>query len=221
MGANNGVTPLASDGITPPGGNAPAAQAAAEVIAVATPGNAAYKIGPMDVLDISVFKVPELSRTVNVSDTGTINLPLVGEIPASGMTTQQMERSLASRLGAKYLQNPQVTVIVKEYNSQRVTISGEIKSPGVYPLKGKTSLLQVVAMAGGFQESSNSTVLVLRQSEGKRSAAKFDVSDIQKGRAEDPTLQAGDVVVAGTSALKKGFNSILKALPLAGAFAIL
>ena len=137
------------------------------------------------------------------------------------MTTQQMERSLASRLGAKYLQNPQVTVIVKEYNSQRVTISGEIKRPGVYPLKGKTSLLQLVAMAGGFQESSNSTVLVLRQSDGKRSAAKFDVSDIQKGRAEDPTLQAGDVVVAGTSTLKKGFNSILKALPLAGAFAIL
>ena len=64
-------------------------------------------------------------------------------------------------------------------------------------------------------------MLVLRQSEGKRSAAKFDVSDIQKGRAEDPTLQAGDVVVAGTSAMKKGFNTILKALPLAGAFAIL
>ena len=71
LAASNGVTPLASNGITPPGGNAPAAQAADQVMAVATPGNAAYKIGPMDVLDISVFKVPELSRTVNVSDTGT------------------------------------------------------------------------------------------------------------------------------------------------------
>jgi polysaccharide export outer membrane protein len=207
--------------MVPPGGNAPAAQAADQVIAASTPGSAAYKIGPMDVLDISVFKVPELSRSVVVSGTGTVNLPLVGEMVASGMTTRQMEHSLAAKLGAKYLQNPQVTVVVKEYNSQRVTISGEIKKPGVYPIMGQTSLLQLVAMAGGFEASSDSTVLVLRQNDGKRSAAKFNVSDIQKGRADDPTMQAGDVVVAGTSTLKKGFNSILKALPIAGAFALL
>ena len=194
-----------------------AAQPASIVTQVATPEDGAYQIGPMDVLDISVFKVPELSQTVSVSDTGTVNLPLVGEVPAGGMTTQELERSLASGLGAKYLQNPQVTVTVKEYNSQRVTISGEIKSPGVYPIKGKTSLLQIVAMAGGFQENSNSTVLVLRQSGGKRSATKFDVSQIEKGRREDPILQPGDTLVAGTSAIKKGFNTVLKGLPVAGA----
>ena len=194
-----------------------AAQPASIVTQGATPEHGEYQIGPMDELDISVFKVPELSQTVTVSDTGTVNLPLVGEVPAGGMTTQQMERSLASRLGAKYLQNPQVTVTVKNYNSQRVTISGEIKSPGVYPIKGKTSLLQLVAMAGGFQENSNSTVLVLRQSGGKRSATKFDVSQIEKGRREDPILQPGDTLVAGTSTIKKGFNTLLKGLPIAGA----
>ena len=91
----------------------------------------------------------------------------------------------------------------------------------MYPVKGKTSLLELVAMAGGLKQTSDSTVLVLRQDGGKRSAAKFDVGNIQKGRADDPTMQAGDVVVAGTSAIKAGFNNVLKALPIAGLFAFL
>jgi polysaccharide export outer membrane protein len=185
------------------------------------PTTAGYKIGAMDVLDISVFQVPELTKSVQVADTGTINLPLVGEIAVVGKTAQQVERDLTARLGAKYLQNPQVTVYVKEYNSQQVTISGEIKKPGVFPLKGRTSLLQLIALAGGFEDDSDSTVLVLRESNGKKSAATFDVSAIQKGRANDPALQSGDIVVAGKSAIKAGFNAILKALPVAGLFSFL
>jgi polysaccharide export outer membrane protein len=181
----------------------------------------ACTIGSADVLEISVFKVPELTKTVVVADTGTINLPLVGEVPAAGKTAQQLERDLTSKLGARYLQNPQVTVMVKENNSQRVTIQGAVEKPGVYPIRGKTTLLELVATAGGFKEYSDSTVLVLRSSQGKRSAAKFDVAAIQKGQAEDPTVQSDDVVVAGNSAIKKGFNAVLKALPIAGLFTIL
>ena len=181
----------------------------------------AYRIGSADMLDITVFKVPELSKTVQVSETGTINLPLVGEVQAAGKTTQELERVLTAKLGATYLQNPQVSVLVKENNSQHVTIQGAVEKPGVYPVKGKTSLLELVAMAGGLKQTSDSTVLVLRQDGGKRSAAKFDVGTIQKGRADDPTMQAGDVVVAGTSAIKAGFNNVLKALPIAGLFAFL
>jgi polysaccharide export outer membrane protein len=181
----------------------------------------AYRIGPLDVLDISVFQVPELTKSVQVADTGTINLPLVGEVSVAGKTAQQVERDLTAKLGAKYLQNPQVTVYVKEYNSQQVTIEGAIQKPGVFPLKGKTSLLQLIALANGFDPNSDWTVLVLRQSNGKKSAAKFDVDAIQKGRAEDPLLQSGDIVVAGSSAIKAGFSNILKALPVAGLFAFL
>jgi len=181
----------------------------------------AYRIGASDVLQIFVFKVPELSQTVQVADTGTVNLPLVGEIPAAGRTAHDLERELTARLGAQYLKNPQVTVYVKEYNSQKVTVTGDIKKPGVYPLSGKTTLMQVVANAGGFEASTNWEVLVLRQTNGKRSAAKFDVSQIQAGRADDPTLQAGDVLVAGSSAIKRGYGAILKALPIAGLFAFM
>ncbi len=83
---------------------------------MSTPGARAYKVGPQDVLDISVFKVPELTKSVQVAESGSINLPLVGEIQAAGKTAQDIERDLAKKLGAKYLQSPQVTVFVKEYN---------------------------------------------------------------------------------------------------------
>jgi polysaccharide export outer membrane protein len=180
-----------------------------------------YKLGPLDIIDITVFNVPELSKTVQVAQTGTVNLPLVGEVPAAGKTTQEFERDLAARLGARYLQNPQVTVLVKEYNSQKVTVTGAVKKPGVYSINARTSLLQIVAMAGDFESVSDSTVLVLRTSGGKRMAAKFDVDAIQSGRAQDPPVQAGDMVIAGTSAIKSGFNYILRAVPIAGLWAVL
>jgi polysaccharide export outer membrane protein len=181
-------------------------------------GNAAYKIGALDVLDISVFKVPELSKSVQVADTGTINLPLVGEIQAAGKTAQQLERDLASKLGAKYLQSPQVTVYVKEHNSQRATIEGAVRKPGVYPIRGKTSLLQFVAIAQGLDPSSDSTAVVFREINGRRSAGKFDIDAIRGGRANDPAIQQGDVIVVGTSAIKAAFNNILKVLPVASVF---
>ena len=170
----------------------------------------------MDVLDISVFKVPELSKSVQVADTGTINLPLVGEVPADGMTAQDVERSLTRKLGAKYLQNPQVTVYVREYNSQRVTIEGAVKSQGVYPIRGRSSLMQMIATAGGLDAKSDSTVVVFRNTDGQRAAARFDLDDIKKGQAEDPSLQAGDMVLVGTSAVKEALENVLKVLPLAG-----
>jgi polysaccharide biosynthesis/export protein len=229
----NNVAPLGSSGQVTSDSLAPrqdaaqgpvhprATQPADAVVLVSTTGGSSYKIGPLDVLDISVFKVPELSKTVQVAGSGTINLPLVGEIPAAGKTTQQLERDLTSKLGATYLQNPQVTVFIKEYNSQRVTVEGAVKTPGVYPVKSETSLLQVIAMAGDFQPESDSTILILRSANGKRTAAKFDVSAIQTGRAQDPILQSGDVIIAGTSAIKKGFSNVLKALPVASLFTLL
>ena len=198
-----------------------ARKVAKKLAAVAKPGSASYMIGPQDVLDISVFKVAELSKTVRVSDIGTVNMPLVGEIRAGGRTARDVERELTRKWGAKYLQNPQVTVFVKEYNSQRVTIEGAVKKPGVFPIRGKMTLLQAIATVGGFSAASDSTVLVFRETNGKRKAAKFDVASIRSGAAHDPRLQAGDVVIAGKSAIKAGLNNILKVLPLAGVFTLL
>ena len=139
---------------------------------IATPGSADYKIGPQDVLDISVFKVPELTRSVQVADAGTINLPLVGEVTATGKTAREIEHDLATKLGAKYLQSPQVTVYIKEYNSQRVTLDGAVKKPGVYPIRGKTTLMQAVALAEGLNDIADSScIVVFRLTGDKRTAS--------------------------------------------------
>src|SRR5262245_29570354 len=151
--------------------------------------NGSYRIGALDVLDITVFQVPELTKSVQVGDNGMINLPLVGEVNVGGKTPNEVERELTAKLGAKYLQNPQVSVYVKEYNSQSVTVSGAVNKPGVYQIKGKTSLMQAIAMAGDLNPNSDSSILILRQRDGKRLAGRFDLSAIQNGQADDPTLQ--------------------------------
>jgi polysaccharide export outer membrane protein len=199
----------------------PLARAADKLTSAARPGNSGYKIGPLDVVEFSVFKVPELTRTAQVNENGTINLPLVGEVQAAGRTAHEVERDLADQLGKKYLQSPQVSVLVKEYNSQRVTVEGAVRRPGVYPLRGKTSLLQVIATAEGLDTASDTTVVVFRNLEGKRHAAKFDIGQIRTGATTDPPIQSGDVIVAPSSAMKGTFELILKSLPIATVFALL
>lgn len=198
-----------------------ASQAADSLTAVAKPGNAAYKIGPLDVLNISVFKVPDLTKDVQVAEDGSINYPLVGDVPAAGRTAHELEQELTKRLGQKYLKNPQITVLVKEFNSQRVTVSGSVKTSGVYSIKGNTSLMQVVAMAGDVDTSTDSgDVVVFRSINGQRSAAKFDLDAIRSGKAADPQVEPGDVIVVNSSATKVALHNVLTALPLATTAAV-
>lgn len=183
--------------------------------ATSQPGNAGYKIGPQDVLEFAVFKAPELQRTVQVSETGSINLPLLGDQQASGRTATELEKDIAQRLGKKYLQNPQVSINIREYNSQRITLEGAVKKPGVYPLRGRSTLLQVIATAEGFTDIGDATVVIFRNDGGQRMVAKFDIASIRSGASSDPVLQAGDTIVAPTSFTKEAFATIMKALPLA------
>ena len=179
------------------------------------PNSKAYKIGPRDVLEVTVFKVPDLSKVVQVSEAGTINYPLVGELEAGGRTAREVEQDLTKLLGAKYLQNPQIGVFIKEYNSQRVTVEGAVKKPGVYPITGGMSLLQAIATAGGFESNAEETILLIRQKTGKSSAGKFDVSQIRQGKSEDVQLEAGDVIIASTSDIKQGMEVFYRLAPLA------
>jgi polysaccharide export outer membrane protein len=111
-----------------------------------------YVIGPGDLLKVEVFQVQDYSRTVRVSTSGRVSLPLVGVVEAAGQTAANLETQLAQRLAAEYIQNPFVSVFIEEYASQKVTVEGEVKKPGVFPLKGRTSLLEVLALAEGFIE---------------------------------------------------------------------
>jgi polysaccharide export outer membrane protein len=188
---------------------------AEQFTAVADPNSKAYRVGPRDVLEITVFQVPDLSKTIQVAESGTINYPLAGEIVAGNKTAREIEQELTKRLGQKYLQNPAVTVFVKEYNSQRVTIEGSVGKPGVVPMAGGVTLLQAIAQAGGLGPTADKTAVVFRVVDGRRFATKYDISEIRDGSADDPPLQSGDVIIVPTSDTKMGVEYVAKFLPLA------
>src|SRR5207302_9810550 len=136
------------------------------------------------------------NKSVQVAEGGTINYPLIGDVAAAGKTAHELEHDLTQKLGGKYLKNPQVTVFVREYNSQRVTVTGSSKNTGIYPIKGNTTLLQVLAMAGDVDKNvASGDIVVFRTIDGKRSAARFDIDAIKSGKTDDPLMQPGDVVV--------------------------
>ncbi len=181
-----------------------------------------YRIAGLDVIDVSVLGVPDLSRSVQVSSSGNITLPLIHQVKAGGKTTAQLERDIASKLQANYLQSPQVSVFVKEYNSQRITVDGAVQKPGIYPITGKTSLLQAIALAQGLNEVADpSGVIVFRSANGKRMAARFDVRKVRSGQINDPVLQAGDIVMVDESSGRTTLRDVKNFLPLTGLFSLL
>jgi polysaccharide export outer membrane protein len=178
-----------------------------------------YRVGAQDLLEISVFQVPELNRTVRVNTTGDISLPLVGTLRVAGSTVQQVQDAIAAKLTESYLQNPQVSVFVKEFTSQRVTLEGAVAKPGIYPLTGQTTLLQAIAMGSGVTDMANiKGVLVFRVIDGNKKAAVFDLKQIRRGNAEDPLIYGDDIVVVEESGSKSMFARMIKAMPVLGVF---
>jgi polysaccharide export outer membrane protein len=181
-----------------------------------------YRIGPQDLIDISVFQVADLARTVRVNTAGQISLPLVGTIQAGGMTVQGLEVEIAKKLEEKFLQNPQVTVFIKEYASQRVTVEGAVVRPGIFPLTGRTSLLQCIAISGGFlQLADPKGVVIFRQVGGKKMAAVFDIKAIRAGNAEDPLVYGDDIIVVETSGSKTALSRFIQAVPFLNVFGLI
>lgn len=163
-------------------------------------GQSDYRIGPLDLLEITVFQVEDLSRRVRVNSSGQISLPLIGAVRAGGKTVAELERDIAAALAQHYLRDPQVTVFVEEFTSQRVTVEGAVRKPGIFPITGRTTLLQAIALSEGFSDlADEETVVVFRTIEGKRMAALFNVRAIRAGQIEDPQIFGDDVVVVERS----------------------
>lgn len=156
-----------------------------------------YVIGAQDVIDISVWKEPDLSRSVPVRPDGKISLPLLNDVQAAGLTPTQLSAQITTGLD-KFLQNPQVTVIVSGINSQRIFILGEVTRPGAYPLLPGMTVLQGLSSAGGFTPFANGKkIYVLRKVNGKQEKDFFNYKEVIDGKAPDQNieLRAGDTVV--------------------------
>lgn len=172
-----------------------------------------YRVGPLDLIEVSVFQVEDLNRTVRINSSGQISLPLIGAVVAGGKTVGELEAEIAAKLKAQFLQDPQVSVFVKEFSSQRITVEGAVKNPGIFPITGKTSLLQAIALARGFEELADErTVIVFRVIEGKKMAALFDIRQIRAGELEDPQIYGDDIVVVERSGVRSAYKSLVDGL---------
>lgn len=174
-----------------------------------------YQIGPLDVLSITVFQEKDLTlEEVPVDASGDILFPLIGRVQVAGRTSAQVSAEIAARLGERFLVNPQVSVLIKTAVSQKVTVDGQVKQAGVYPLQGETTLVQAVALAQGASDTARlDQVVVFRQIGDKRYAARFNLADIQDGYADDPRILGGDTVIVGQSKSKAMIRTLLAIAP--------
>jgi polysaccharide export outer membrane protein len=185
--------------------------------AIADP--ASHRIGISDKLAITVFQVPDLSGEFQVDQTGNINLPLIGTVQALGRTPPELSKILQERFGATYLRNPNVQVAVKEATAQTFTVDGSVKNPGVYKIVGQTTLIKAVASASGVSEDADTgSVVIFRQINGQRMAAKFNLAAIRRGNAEDPVIYGNDIVVVDGSRARAVYKELLQAFPLFAIF---
>ncbi|MEO5565598.1 MAG: polysaccharide biosynthesis/export family protein [Luteimonas sp.] len=182
-------------------------------------GGTDYRIGAQDLLEISVFGIDELNKSVRVNSNGQISLPLIGGVMAGGQTIPALEKTIAGKLAEGYLQHPEVSVFVKEFTSQRITLEGEVKKPGIYRITGKITLLQAIATGEGLTDLADTGGVVLfREVNGKRMAAAFDLSTIRSGQSPDPQVYGDDVIVVEKSGSKSALRQLLMVLPAIGLF---
>lgn len=199
--------------------DAPKGEAAYEVIPPAPAVGMDYRIATDDVLRVQVYHEPGLSlEDAQVTAAGMIRMPLIGEVPVAGLSASEASDVIAGKLGERYLVSPQVTIFVKKAVGRRITVDGEVREPGLFPVEGRLGLLQAVALAKGpTRLASLKQVMVVRQTDGVRAAAMFDLSAIRKGKAPDPEILPGDMVLVGLSRAKAILGGGLLALPAIGA----
>lgn len=156
----------------------------------------AFQIGPEDVLDISVWKNPELSRTVPVRPDGKVSLPLVNDIQAAGLTPADLRDQITARL-AEFIPAPEVSVMIREVHSRKVSVVGAVKTPGRFELKSAMTVLEAIALAQGFTDfASRDRIVVLRNEGGATKRIQFNYRRIAEGAAQDNFyVHPGDIVV--------------------------
>jgi polysaccharide biosynthesis/export protein len=184
---SNHETPVAMASIAKPAGNS-----------ASKPHDNSFVIGNDDVLAINVWKEPDISRSVPVRSDGKISLPLVGEVQATGQTPLKLEQEIASKLSS-YISEPEVTVMVQQINSEKFNILGQVAKPGAYSLTNSATVLDAIALAGGFRDfAKQKSIYVLRQSpDGKEVRIAFNYKNVVNGKHPEQNikLEPHDTVV--------------------------
>jgi polysaccharide biosynthesis/export protein len=193
-----GLKPPAPGRAAAPGPDAATGLGPTPMTGAVAPMTSDYVIGPGDVLQITVWKNDTLSRTLPVRPDGKVSMPLLHDVQAAGLTAMQLRDKIATALG-EFMPNPEVAVSVSDVRSLRVSILGEVTKPGVLELRGQTTILEAIAMAGGFKDfASPSKIMVIRVDEqGKTKRIRFNYNKAvgSTNEEENLVLRSGDVVV--------------------------
>lgn len=175
-------------------------------------------IGPLDTISVDIFNVPELSREMQVDASGRISMPLIGTVDARNKTADELARTIEDALQGRYVRNPQVTVNIRSSVSQVVTVDGEVKEPGLYPVTNQMTLMRVIASAKGLSEfAKQEQVVILRTVDDQRMAGLYDIGAIRRGAYADPAVYANDVVIIGDSPQRRLFRDVVSLAPLIAA----
>ena len=156
-----------------------------------------FVIGTEDVLTIVYWKDKDMTTDAQVRPDGRIALPLLNDVHAVGLTPEQLREKLTEE-SKKYMEDPNITVVVRQINSRKVFITGEVNKPGPYPLTSQTSVMQLLAMAGGLREYANSKkIVIMRTENGKQISLMFNYKDVIAGKnlKQNVELKPGDTVV--------------------------
>jgi polysaccharide export outer membrane protein len=191
---------------------APASQAAGPAVT-----RADYRIGLYDVLDINVFEIEDLHRQVQVDGNGAIVLPLIGDVRAQGRTPAELADDVRVKLEARFVNNAKVEVQVRQSQSEHVTVDGAVNEAGVFPLKGRVTLLQAVAMAKGPMgaDANVHKVSIFRTVDGRWTRTQYDLAQIRNGKVDDPLIEPRDVVVVAGSKKQDILRTLGTILPVA------
>lgn len=180
-----------------------------------------YRIGANDLLSVKVLGIEGLQRDVRVNNAGEVSLPLVGKLMVGGKTVEDVQAQVEDAYRARYLQDPQVSVLVTERARERVTVEGAVASPGIYPIATQLSLIQAIALAKGpTTVADQKDIFVYRTIGGQRHVARFDLDAIREGRAPDPALMAEDIVVVTESGAKVWLRRLVEVTPLLGVWTL-
>jgi len=185
--------------------------------------NARYPLTSGDIVSVSVFQEPDLSHDqMAIDDAGNLNLPLVGQMRAKGLTTSELAKQIEQAYAGRYLRNPRVAVYLDKSVVRNVSVEGEVALPGIYPYREGETLLSALAEARSpLTTAKLDEVLIFRTVDGQRQGGRFDVKAIREGRMEDPHLLPDDVIVVGFSQLRGAFRDFLQLAPAIGSFVYL
>jgi polysaccharide export outer membrane protein len=200
----------------------PTGPAAYQTVAVskADTVNSLILLQPKDELKVNVFNEEDLTTPDAVVDqAGNLSMPLIGEIHAGGLSPEQLAKAVERAYAGKYLRDPHVNIVLIKPAPRVISVEGEVKNPGVYEVQQGYTLLSALAMAGSPLETAKfNEVLIFRQKDGQRMGGRFNVTDIRAGRADDPAVLPGDVIVVGYARARGAFLDFLKLAPVFSVF---